>query len=52
MLNLVHQPEIERKEIWSHLWSSDNPNSLVCMEKQRLIFIENEKAEEPIPCES
>ena len=35
-----------------HLWSADAPHALVCMEKQRLVFIENEKAEDPIACDA
>jgi hypothetical protein len=34
------------------MWSTDDPNSFVCMEKQRLVFVENEKPEEPIACNS
>lgn len=34
------------------MWSMDDPNSFVCMEKQRLVFVENEKPEEPISCNS
>ena len=40
--------DFERKEVWHSKWSSDTPSSLAIMEKQKLIFIENEKPEDPI----
>lgn len=38
----------ERKEVWSIVWSSDNPNLCALMEKNRLFILNNFDPEEPI----
>jgi WD repeat-containing protein 35 len=38
----------ERKEVWSIVWSSDNPNLCALMEKNRLFILNNFEPEEPI----
>lgn len=38
----------ERKEVWSVVWSSDNPTLCALMEKNRLFVLKNFEAEEPI----
>jgi len=38
----------ERKEVWSVVWSSDNPTLCALMEKNRLFVLRNFEAEEPI----
>ena len=43
----THLP-IERKEVWSVVWSSDNPNLCALMEKNRLFVFNNFEPEEPI----
>jgi WD repeat-containing protein 35 len=48
----MHQPEIERKEVWNVVWSKDSPLSLATNEKQRIVFIEDQEAEPPIQCDS
>ena len=43
----THLPT-ERKEVWSLVWSSDNPSLCALMEKNRLFVLKNFEAEEPI----
>jgi len=43
----THLPT-ERKEVWSLVWSSDNPNLCALMEKNRLFVLNKFEAEEPI----
>lgn len=43
----THLPT-ERKEVWSIVWSTDNPNLCALMEKNRLFILKNFEAEEPI----
>lgn len=38
----------ERKEVWSIVWSTDNPSLCAIMEKNRLFILKNFEAEEPI----
>jgi len=38
----------ERKEVWSLVWSSDNPTLCAVMEKNRLFILKNFEADEPI----
>jgi WD repeat-containing protein 35 len=38
----------ERKEVWSVVWSSDNPHMCALMEKNRLYVLNNFEADEPI----
>lgn len=40
--------QLERKEVWSLVWSSDNPTLCALMEKNRLFVLKNFEAEEPI----
>ena len=46
------QPELERKEVWNVVWSKDAPLCLATNEKQRIVFIEDQEAEQPIQCDS
>ena len=39
---------IEKKEVWSIIWSVDNPTICAMMEKNRLIVMKDFEAEEPI----
>jgi WD repeat-containing protein 35 len=39
---------IERKEVWSLVWSNDNPKLCAVMEKNRLFVLNDYNAEEPI----
>jgi WD repeat-containing protein 35 len=39
---------MERKEVWSIVWSSDNPNLCALMEKNRLFVFRDFEPEEPI----
>jgi WD repeat-containing protein 35 len=43
----THLPT-DRKEVWSIVWSADNPNLCALMEKNRLFILNNFEAEEPI----
>ena len=38
----------ERKEVWSIVWSTDNPLMCAFMEKNRLFVMKNFECEEPI----
>jgi len=38
----------ERKEVWSLIWSTDNPGLCALMEKNRLFILKNFESEEPI----
>lgn len=42
-----HLP-IEKKEVWSIIWSVDNPSICAMMEKNRLIVMKDFESEEPI----
>ena len=42
-----HLP-VERKEVWSVIWSSDNPRMCAIMEKQRLYVLRDFEPEEPV----
>jgi WD repeat-containing protein 35 len=43
----THLP-VDRKEVWSVVWSSDNPNLCALMEKNRLFVFRDFEPEEPI----
>ena len=45
--NGSHLP-IEKKEVWSLIWSADNPTICAMMEKNRLIVMKDFESEEPI----
>jgi WD repeat-containing protein 35 len=45
--NGLHLP-IERKEVWSVVWSTDNPTLCALMEKNRLFVFRDFESEEPI----
>ena len=45
--NGTHLPT-ERKEVWSIVWSSDNPSLCALMEKNRLFVFRDFEPEEPI----
>jgi len=45
--NGTHLPA-ERKEVWSLVWSTDDPNLCAVMEKNRLFILRNFEADEPI----
>lgn len=38
----------ERKEVWSLVWSSDNPSLCALMEKNRLFVLRDFEPEEPV----
>jgi len=38
----------ERKEVWSLIWSADNPKLCAVMEKNRLFILNDYQQEEPI----
>lgn len=38
----------ERKEVWSIIWSSDNPSLCALMEKNRLFVLRDFEPEEPV----
>lgn len=40
--------QLERKEVWSVIWSTDNPTLCAMMEKNRLIVLKNFEPEEPL----
>ncbi len=42
-----HKPE-EKKEVWSVIWSDDNPQMCALMEKNRMFVMRDFKQEEPI----
>lgn len=42
-----HLP-MERKEVWSVIWSSDNPSLCALMEKNRLFVLKDFAPEEPV----
>jgi WD repeat-containing protein 35 len=42
-----HLPQ-EKKEVWSVIWSSDEPNLCAIMEKNRLYVMRDFEAEEPV----
>jgi WD repeat-containing protein 35 len=42
-----HKPE-EKKEVWSVIWSEDNPDMCALMEKNRMFVMRNYKQEEPV----
>jgi WD repeat-containing protein 35 len=42
-----HLP-LERKEVWSLIWSADNPKLCAVMEKNRLFVLNDYQQEEPI----
>ncbi len=42
-----HLP-LEKKEVWSIIWSVDNPSICAMMEKNRLIVMKDFESEEPI----
>lgn len=44
------QTPLERKDVWSMCWASDNPNLLAIMEKTRMYVIRGNDPEEPILC--
>jgi len=39
---------LERKEVWSIVWSSDNPSLCALMEKNRLFVLRDFEPEEPV----
>jgi WD repeat-containing protein 35 len=39
---------LERKEVWSLVWSSDNPSLCALMEKNRLFVLRDFEPEEPV----
>lgn len=43
----THLP-LERKEVWSVVWSSDNPSLCALMEKNRLFVLRDFEPEEPV----
>ena len=38
----------EKKEVWSILWSNDNPTMMAYMEKNRLYIMRDATKEEPV----
>jgi WD repeat-containing protein 35 len=42
-----HKPE-EKKEVWSVIWSTDNPDMCALMEKNRMFVMRDFKQEEPV----
>lgn len=42
--------KLERRDVWTMLWASDNPNLLAIMEKTRMYVIRGTDPEEPIMC--
>lgn len=38
----------KNKEVWSVIWSSDNPDMCALMEKNRMFVMRNFKQEEPV----
>lgn len=42
--------KLERKDVWSMCWASDNPQLLAIMEKTRMYIFKGSSPEEPIAC--
>lgn len=40
--------QTERKEVWSMIWSTDNPNMCAIMEKNKLVVLRDFQPEEPV----
>lgn len=41
-------PNFEKREIWGVIWDKDRDDTLVCMEKQKVIMVHGTDSEEPI----
>ncbi|KAK9510816.1 hypothetical protein O3M35_005521 [Rhynocoris fuscipes] len=48
--SLDNTGKLERRDVWTMLWASDNPNLLAIMEKTRMYVIRGTDPEEPIMC--
>lgn len=46
--NIGEHLQTERKEVWSVIWSSDNPKLCALMEKNRLYVLRDFQPEEPV----
>ncbi|KAK0405878.1 hypothetical protein QR680_018247 [Steinernema hermaphroditum] len=40
--------KFERKDVWTAMWDSENPNTIAIMEKSRMIVIRGSELEEPV----
>ncbi|CAD5234713.1 unnamed protein product [Bursaphelenchus xylophilus] len=46
--NAIVVPNFERKDVWGVIWDKDREDTLVCMEKQKVIVIHGTDTEDPV----